>query len=103
MLGGRACLLCDDVLRRRMRTCVLSVSSTVGRSIPALRLGTSVPRQKNNSALKKGRQKGRVDEADISSLPHQPARNAFGILWAGRTAPASHIKEPKIETQKCYA
>ena len=25
-------VLCDDVLRRRMRTCVLSVSSTVGRS-----------------------------------------------------------------------
>ena len=34
--------------------------------------------------------KGHVDEADISSLPHQPARNAFGILWAGRTAPAGN-------------
>ena len=44
---GAGRVLCDDVLRRRMRTCVLSVSSTVGRSIPALRLGTSVPRQKN--------------------------------------------------------
>ena len=59
---------------------------------------------------KKGKQKGRVDEADIFSLPHQPVRNAFGILWAGRTAPAgnafeaSHIsKSQKIETQKCYA
>ena len=45
---GAGRVLCDDVLRRRMRTCVLSVSSTVGRSvgrsvglsIPALRLGT---------------------------------------------------------------
>ena len=27
-----------------------------------------------------------VDEADISSLHHQPAINAFGILWAGWTA-----------------
>ena len=26
-------VLCDDVLRRRMRTCVLSVSSTVGQSV----------------------------------------------------------------------
>ena len=51
---GAGRVLCDDVLRRRMRTCVLSVSSTVGQlvgwlvclSIPALRLGTSVPRQK---------------------------------------------------------
>ena len=43
---GAGRVLCDDVLRRRMRTCVLSVSSTVGRSIPALRLGTLVPRQK---------------------------------------------------------
>ena len=48
---GDGCVLCDDVLRRRMRTCVLSVSSTVGwsvgrsvgLSIPALR---KVPRQK---------------------------------------------------------
>ena len=31
MSAGR--VLCDDVLRRRMRTCVLSVSSTVGRSV----------------------------------------------------------------------
>ena len=31
MLGGR--VLCDDVLRRRMHTCVLSVSSIVGRSV----------------------------------------------------------------------
>ena len=42
--------LCDDILHRRMRTCVLSVSFTVGRSvclsIPALRLGTLVLRQK---------------------------------------------------------
>ena len=48
MDAGR--VLCDDVLRRRMRTCVLSVSSMVGwsvsLSIPALRLGTLVPRQK---------------------------------------------------------
>ena len=37
MLGaGR--VLCDDVLRRRMRTCVLSVSSTVGWSV-----GLSIP------------------------------------------------------------
>ena len=47
---GAGRVLCDDVLRRRMRTCVLSVSSTVGPSvglsIPALRLGTLVPRQK---------------------------------------------------------
>ena len=51
---GAGRVLCDDVLRRRMRTCVLSVSSTVvrsvggsvGLSIPALRLGTLVPRQK---------------------------------------------------------
>ena len=51
---GAGRVLCDDVLRRCMRTCVLSVSSTVGRSvggsvdlsIPALRLGTLVPRQK---------------------------------------------------------
>ena len=33
-----------------------------------------------SSAFKKGKQKYRVDEADISSLLHQPARNAFGIL-----------------------
>ena len=49
--------------------------------------------EKYNSKLKK------VDEADISSLPHQPTRNAFGILWAGLTALAgnmpSHIQEPK--------
>ena len=53
---GAGRVLCADVLRRHMRTCVLSVSSTVGRSvgrsvgqsvgqsvglsIPALRLGT---------------------------------------------------------------
>ena len=43
---GAERVLCDDVLRRRMRTCVLSVSSTVGRLIPALRLGIKVPRQK---------------------------------------------------------
>ena len=51
---GAGRVLSDDVLRRRMRTCVLSVSSTVGRlvgrsvglSIPALRLGTLVLRQK---------------------------------------------------------
>ena len=43
---GAGRVLSDDVLRRRMRTCVLSVSSTVGLSIPALRLGTLVPRQK---------------------------------------------------------
>ena len=30
---GAGRVLCDDVLRRRMRTCVLSVSSTVSRSI----------------------------------------------------------------------
>ena len=30
---GAGCVLCDDVLRRRMRTCVLSVSSTVGWSV----------------------------------------------------------------------
>ena len=48
---GAGRVLCDDVLRRRMRTCVLSVSSTVGRSIPALRLGTSVPRQKSGVLL----------------------------------------------------
>ena len=55
--------------------------------------------------VKKGKQKGRVHEADISSLSHQPARNAFGILWAGQhqLEMPSHIKEPKIETQKCYA
>ena len=46
MGAGPGRVLCDDVLRRRMRTCALSVSSTVGLSIPALRLGTSVPRQK---------------------------------------------------------
>ena len=34
---GAGRVLCVDVLRRRMRTCVLSVSSTVGRLIPALR------------------------------------------------------------------
>ena len=63
------------------------------------------------SALKKGEQKDctHVDEAD---LPHQPARNAFGILWAGRTCIACtswkclHIillKSQKIETQKFHA
>ena len=30
---GAGRVLCDDVLSRRMRTCVLSVSSTVGRSV----------------------------------------------------------------------
>ena len=30
---GAGRVLCDDVLRRRMRTYVLSVSSTVGRSV----------------------------------------------------------------------
>ena len=30
---GAGCVLCDDVLRRRMRTCVLSVSSTIGRLV----------------------------------------------------------------------
>ena len=30
---GAGRVLCDDVLRRRMRTCVLSVSSMVGRSV----------------------------------------------------------------------
>ena len=30
---GAGRVLCDDVLRRRMRTCVLSVSSTVDRSV----------------------------------------------------------------------
>ena len=30
---GAGRVLCDDVLRRRMHTCVLSVSSTVGRSV----------------------------------------------------------------------
>ena len=30
---GAGRVLCDDVLRRRMRTCVLSVSSTVGRLV----------------------------------------------------------------------
>ena len=30
---GAGRVLCDDVLRRRMRTCVLSVSSSVGRSV----------------------------------------------------------------------
>ena len=30
---GAGRVLCDDVLRGRMRTCVLSVSSTVGRSV----------------------------------------------------------------------
>ena len=30
---GAGRVLCDDVLRRRMRTCVLSVSSTVSRSV----------------------------------------------------------------------
>ena len=46
---GAGRVLCDDVLRRRMRTCELSVSSTgrsVGLSIPALRLSTLVARQK---------------------------------------------------------
>ena len=46
---GAGRVLCDDVLRRRMRTCVLSVSSmvglsvgrSVGLSIPALRHGTT--------------------------------------------------------------
>ena len=42
---GAGRVLCDDVLRRRMRTCVLSVSSTVGRSIPWPST-TEVPRQK---------------------------------------------------------
>ena len=62
MGAGAGRVLCDDVLGRRMRTCVLSVSSTVGRlvgwsvgrsvsrsvglSIPTLRLSTLVPRQK---------------------------------------------------------
>ena len=57
---GAGRVLCDDVLRRRMRTCVLSVSSTVGRSvggsvglsIPALRLGTLVPRQKEGLGMR---------------------------------------------------
>ena len=35
-------VLCDDVLHRHMRTCVFSVSSTVGQS----RHYVSVPRQK---------------------------------------------------------
>ena len=30
---GAGRVLCDDILRRRMRMCVLSVSSTVGRSV----------------------------------------------------------------------
>ena len=30
---GAGRVLCDDVLRRRMRTCVLSVSFMVGRSV----------------------------------------------------------------------
>ena len=30
---GPGRVLCDDILRRRMRTCALSVSSTVGRSV----------------------------------------------------------------------
>ena len=30
---GAGRVLCDDVLRRRMRTCVLPVSSTVSRSV----------------------------------------------------------------------
>ena len=33
MGAGPGRVLCDDVLRRRMRTCALSVSSTVGRSV----------------------------------------------------------------------
>ena len=45
---GAGRVLCDDVLRRRMRTCVLSVSSTVGRSVGrSVDPGTTkVPRQK---------------------------------------------------------
>ena len=31
LIVGAGRVLCDDVLCRRMRTCVLSVSSTVGR------------------------------------------------------------------------
>ena len=33
MGAGPGHVLCDDVLRRRMRTCALSVSSTVGQSV----------------------------------------------------------------------
>ena len=51
------------------------------------------------SALKKDH----VDEADISSLPHQPARNAFvsscRLDGQHQLEMPSHIEEPK----KCYA
>ena len=44
---GTGRVLCDGVLRRRMRTCVLSVSSTVGRSVdPGTTSRHQVPRQK---------------------------------------------------------
>ena len=51
--------------------------------------------KKNNiSALKKGKQKGRVDEADISCLPHQPAASC-GLDGQHQLEMPSHIEEPK--------
>ena len=55
-------------------------------------------KKNNSSALIKDH----ADEAEISSLLHQPARNAFGILWGGLTAPAGNAstyqRAKKIET-----
>ena len=50
--------------------------------------------KKNNiSALKKGKQNGRVDEADISCLPHQPAASC-GMDGQHQLEMPSH-NEPK--------
>ena len=46
------------------------------------------------SALKKVKQKGRVDEADISCLPHQPAASC-GLDGQHQLEMPSHIEEPK--------
>ena len=55
MGAGPGRVLCDDVLRRRMRVHLCTFSfihgRSVGLSIPALRLGTSVPRQKSWAIL----------------------------------------------------
>ena len=53
--------------------------------------------------LIKGRQKGRVDEADISSLPLEMHLASCGLDGQHQLEMPSHIEEPKIKTQKCYA
>ena len=47
--------------------------------------------------FKKGKQKDRVDEEDLSSLPNQPARNACGLDGQYQLEMPSHIEEPKYK------